>query len=269
VTRRLDHLAHQDAPVIGLTTYVEPARWGAEEEAAALLPHSYVAAVTRVGAYPVLLPPAAAAADRVLSRLDGLVLTGGPDVAPARYAAVAHPQTGAPRTERDAWELDLCQGALSLSLPLLAICRGLQVLNVALGGTLHQHLPEVVGHDGHRPEPGRMGTTPVSLLPGTAICAVLGEEGTVLCHHHQAIDHLGAQLRATGYALDGTVEAVEVAGQPFAWGVQWHPEDDPEDDRLFAALAEAAQTHGRMPQDAISPGSSSPGSSPAGPEARR
>jgi gamma-glutamyl-gamma-aminobutyrate hydrolase PuuD len=228
------------APVVGLTAYVEPARWGSSEETATLLPHSYVTAVQRVGACPILLPPSPVPVERVLAMLDGLVITGGPDVDPARYGADAHPRTGKPRTERDAWELALCLAALEMDLPLLAICRGLQVLNVALGGTLHQHLPDVVGHEDHRPELGVMGTISVSLSTGSAIADTLGPKGAVLCHHHQAIDRLGEDLQVTGLAADGTIEAIEVKGHTFAWGVQWHPEDDPTDDRVVAALAQAA-----------------------------
>jgi gamma-glutamyl-gamma-aminobutyrate hydrolase PuuD len=177
---------------------------------------------------------------QVLGVLDGLVITGGPDLDPDRYAAARHAKTGPPRPERDTWELGLAQGALAVGLPLLAICRGLQVLNVALGGTLHQHLPDVVGHDGHRPAVGQMGTTAVSMQPGSIFSEILGPTTSVLCHHHQAIDRVGAGLRPLGYASDGTIEAVECTGHPFALGIQWHPEDDPGDDRLFAALAAAA-----------------------------
>lgn len=232
-------------PVIGLSTYVEPARWGRSDEPAALLPHSYVTAVIRVDAYPVLLPPGPKDPDRVLEVVDGLVITGGPDLDPDRYAAARHPKTGPPRAERDAWELALTEGALAVGLPLLAICRGLQVLNVARGGTLHQHLPDVVGHEGHRPAVGQMGTTTVSLHPGSTFSEILGPTTSVLCHHHQAIDRLGAGLRPVGYASDGTIEAVECTAHPFGLGIQWHPEDNPRDDRLFAALA-AAAAHRRL-----------------------
>jgi putative glutamine amidotransferase len=232
-------------PVIGLSTYVEPARWGNSDEQAALLPHSYVAAVIRVDAYPVLLPPCPRDPGQVLEVLDGLVITGGPDLDPDRYAAARHPKTGPPRPDRDAWELALAERALAVGLPLLAICRGLQVLNVALGGTLHQHLPDVVGHEGHRPAVGQMGTTAVSLQPGSTFSEILGPTTSVLCHHHQAIDRIGAGLRPVGYASDGTIEAVECTGHPFGLGIQWHPEDNPGDDRLFAALA-VAGTHHRV-----------------------
>jgi putative glutamine amidotransferase len=233
-------------PVVGLTTYVEAARWGAWEQPAALLPASYIDALHAAGAIAVLLPPpadadgASDAAAVVIDRIDALVATGGPDVDPARYGADAHPETGAPRTARDAWELELCRLALERDLPLLAICRGAQVLNVARGGTLLQHLPDAVGHAGHRPVPGTFGETEVTLGNGSAVGRILGASSIVLCSHHQALDVLGRDVEAVGWAPDGTVEAVEVVGRRFALGVQWHPEQDGTDRRLFAALVAAA-----------------------------
>ena len=233
--------ANRDAPVIGLTTYIEPAKWGSWGESAALLPEAYVSALIRVGACPVLLPPGPIElAERALSVVDGLVITGGADVDPARYGAEPDPRTQRPRTERDAWELSLCRMALDADLPLLAICRGHQVLNVVLGGTLLQHLPDVAGNDDHAPAPGQMGTVTVSLDPESPFAEILGATSEVPCHHHQAIDRLGDGLRIDGFATDGTIEAVEVIGRRFALGVQWHPEDNPNDDRLFAAFALAA-----------------------------
>jgi len=233
-------MAAPSAPLVGLSTYVERARYGAWDEPAALVPQGYVSAVARAGGHPVLLPPAPVGPEAVLSVLDGLVLIGGPDVDPRTYGAEAHPQTDPPREERDAWELALCREALHLGLPLLAICRGLQVLNVALGGTLHQHLPEVVGHDDHRDGLGQMKSNRVALSDGSLVSTILGGSTEGLCHHHQGVDQLGDGARAAGFAADGTIEAVEVPGQPFAVGVQWHPEDNPEDDRLFSALVRAA-----------------------------
>ena len=233
--------AGQSPPLIALSTYVERARFGVWDAPAALLPHSYVSAVTRAGGYPVLLPPSPSGPGNVLAALDALVLTGGPDVGPATYGAEPHDQTDPPRTERDNWEIALCHDALQRDLPLLAICRGLQVLNVAMGGTLHQHLPDVVGHDDHRAVPGRTTPNRVVLTPDSRAGAVLGPETEGRCHHHQAVDRLGDRMEAVGFADDGTVEAVEVRGQDFALGVQWHPEDDPSDDRLFVALVEAAR----------------------------
>jgi len=236
----VDSNASDHQPVIGLTTYVETARWGPWEERAALLPEQYIESVITGGGLAVLLPPGAGA-PAVLSRVDGLIITGGPDVDPARYGAEAHPETGAPRTARDEWELALCRLALEQDLPLLAICRGAQILNVACGGSLHQHLPEQVGHSGHRPAPGTMGMTEVVLRPGSLVGAALGGEVTVYCSHHQALDRIGAGVSVVGSAHDGTVEAVEVTGRRFAVGVQWHPEDHPTDRRIFTALVDAAR----------------------------
>jgi putative glutamine amidotransferase len=227
-------------PLIGLSTYVEQARYGTWDEPAALVPSSYVTAVTRTGGCPVLLPPSPRGLEEVLNVLDGLVVIGGPDVDPHLYRAQPHPETDPPRHERDTWEVALCHGALQRDLPLLAICRGLQVLNVALGGSLHQHLPKVVGSGTHRPEPGRVHANHMVLRPGSMVAAVLGPEASGLCHHHQAVDRLGQGLEAVGFADDGTLEAAEVPAARFAVGVQWHPEDNPSDDRLFAALARAA-----------------------------
>ena len=229
-----------EPPQIGLTTSVQRAKHGVWDEESALLPMSYVSAVIRSGGWPVLLPPAPVEPGRVVAVLDGLVFTGGPDIDPARYGAAPHQQTGRPRHERDEWEVSLCQAALDADLPLLAICRGLQVLNVAQGGTLHQHLPEVVGHSDHRVAPGQMRSNKFTLRADSRAAEVLGADCAGLCHHHQAIDRVGTGLEPVGFAEDGTVEAVEMAGKAFALGVQWHPEDTPDDDRLFQALVESA-----------------------------
>ena len=181
-----------------------------------------------------------------MADLDGLIVSGGGDVDPARYGARAHPETGAPNSERDGWELALLDAALAAGRPLLAICRGIQLLNVVRGGTLHQHLPQVVGNDEHSgPDCGfgrhlvRVGTEG---MVGRLLSA--GDDQTWLdapTHHHQAVDRIGAGLVATAWAADGTVEALEVADglAAFAVGVQWHPEEG-EDPRLFAALVAAA-----------------------------
>jgi gamma-glutamyl-gamma-aminobutyrate hydrolase PuuD len=179
-------------------------------------------------------------AETVLAAVDGLVLTGGPDLGPSHYGADRHPQTGPSRPERDAWEIELCRASLSADLPLLAICRGLQVLNVCAGGDLHQHLPDVVGHDGHRATPGQMSPVHITFTPDSRVAALMGSATVGQCHHHQAVDRLGQGLEAVGFADDGTVEAVERPGQSFAVAVQWHPEDDGSGDRLFAALVGAA-----------------------------
>jgi gamma-glutamyl-gamma-aminobutyrate hydrolase PuuD len=230
---------------IGLTTYLEQARWGVWDTRAALLPATYAAMVAAVGALPVLLPPifptdVAGAAAAAVAGIDGLVLTGGTDVDPDRYGASAHGETDAPRGERDAWELALLRAALDIDLPMLAVCRGAQLLNVATGGSLHQHLPEVLGGDAHRPAAGVFGAVTVSVEPGSRLAAIVDEASEVRCHHHQAIDRLGAGLTVTARAGDGTIEAVELAGHRFALGVQWHPEEAG-DDRLFRALVDASR----------------------------
>jgi gamma-glutamyl-gamma-aminobutyrate hydrolase PuuD len=225
-------------PLIGITAYGEEAAYGVWKHEAVLLPRTYPDAVLAAGGLPVLLAPRAEAAAAV-DRLDGVVLAGGPDVEPARYGAAPHPRTGAPRTERDAAELAILARALDLGRPVLAVCRGLQVLNIALGGTLVQHVPESVGHAGHNPRPGVFGRTVIALDSGSRVHAALGRSVTGQCHHHQAIARLAEGLVVTGRAGDGTVEAVELAGHPFVVGVQWHPEQD--DPRLFAALVAASR----------------------------
>ena len=234
-----------DRPLIGLTTYVERAQRGPWDEVAALLPINYVSAVIRAGGTPLLLPPSPAAPASVLGILHGLIVTGGPDVDPALYGAEPHAETDRPRPERDAWEAALCRAALESDLPMLAICRGLQVLNVVRGGTLVQHLPEAAGTDAHRPVLGQMAPNQVRITAGSELAAQLGPSTRVMCHHHQAIHRLGDGLTATAFAHDGVVEGVEVDGQRFAIGVQWHPESDESDDRLVRALVEAAIEYGR------------------------
>jgi putative glutamine amidotransferase len=241
--RREVQLASDDRPLIGLTTYQGPISHGRTDEVATFLPSSYVDAVERAGGQAVLVPPSRTDPGAALARLDGLVTTGGPDIDPARYGAAPHPKTGRPREERDEWETALCRASLDAGSPLLAICRGVQVLNVALGGTLHQHLPEVPGRSDHRRPGGEPGTTTITVHAGTTMAAILGPATEGICRHHQAIDRLGEGLRAVGFSADGTVEAVEVAGAPFAIGVQWHPEDNPGDGRLFEALVAAGRRY--------------------------
>ena len=235
-------------PLIGLSTYVERARFGVWDQTAALVPYTYVAAIERAGGCALLLPPAPLGAEAVvaeaeLSVLDGFVVTGGPDVNPELYGGTPHARTDRPSPVRDAWEVALCRCALDRGMPLLAICRGLQILNVSLGGTLHQHLPDIVGTDVHRSVPGQMSRNRVVLKEGSLVSSVLGPETESSCHHHQAVDRLAEGLAAVGFAEDGTLEAAEFRGNDFAVAVQWHPEDNPEDGRLFAALVEAAARH--------------------------
>ncbi|MDP9860861.1 MULTISPECIES: gamma-glutamyl-gamma-aminobutyrate hydrolase family protein [Streptosporangium] len=215
-------------PVIGITCYIEPATFTVWEMPTALLPYGYVDHVARAGGQPVILPPVGDPA-ALAGRLDGLILAGGGDVDPARYGQAPHERTGHVRGFRDDAEFGLAHAALERGIPLLGVCRGLQVLNVALGGSLRQHLPDEVGHSGHAPAPGRFGRMPVRLTPGSQIAKILDTETADVAHyHHQAADRLGAGLTVTAHAEDGTVEAVELEGHPFALAVQWHPEADDE-----------------------------------------
>jgi putative glutamine amidotransferase len=225
-------------PLIGVSTYLEAgARWGVWELDAALLPAGYPRLVQRAGGLAAMLPPDAAEhAAATVARLDGLVIAGGPDVEPARYGAEPDPRTGPPARERDAWELALIEAALAAEVPLLGICRGMQLLNVALGGTLTQHM------DGHAEVVGVFGHHPVKPVPGTLYAEVLAEEASVPTYHHQAVDRLGAGLVPSAYAADGTVEALELpSAAGWVLGVQWHPEMG-EDVTVMRALVDAAQS---------------------------
>lgn len=223
-------------PLIGISTYLESGvRWSAWVLDAALLPAGYPRLVQRAGGLAAMLPPdepehAAAA----VARLDGLVIAGGPDVEPVRYGAQRDPRTGPPARERDAWELALIDAALDAGVPLLGICRGMQLLNVALGGTLTQHV------DGHAEAPGVFSRHPVKPVPGTRYAQAVPGETSVPTFHHQAVDRLGEGLVASAYAADGTVEAIEPAlGGGWLLGVQWHPEMG-EDLRVMRELVRAA-----------------------------
>ena len=227
-----------NAPVVGLTTYVEPARFGVWDVPSTLLPHAYVDQVVRAGGQPVLLPPVGDPVS-LLSRLDALVLTGGGDVGPRAYGAVRDDRTGGVRDFRDDAELALVRAALERDVPFLGICRGLQVLNVALGGTLHQHVPDVVGHEGHAGGAGRYAMLPVRVEPSSRLGKALGAKTVTVSHyHHQAADRLGTDLTACAWADDGLVEGVELERHRFALAVQWHPEADG-DTSLFTALVDA------------------------------
>ncbi|MFE6199617.1 gamma-glutamyl-gamma-aminobutyrate hydrolase family protein [Streptomyces sp. NPDC057838] len=221
--------------MIGVSTYLESgARWGVWELEAALLPVGYPRLVQRAGGLAAMLPPDdPAQAAGAVARLDGLVVAGGPDVEPVRYGAEREPRTGPPAPERDAWELALIDAALAAGVPLLGICRGMQLLNVALGGTLVQHL------DGHAEVVGVFGGHPVKPVPGTLYGAIVPEETSVPTYHHQAVDRLGEGLVPSAYAADGTVEAVELPAPGWVLGVQWHPEMG-DDVRVMRALVEAA-----------------------------
>ncbi|MGH3932088.1 MAG: gamma-glutamyl-gamma-aminobutyrate hydrolase family protein [Pseudonocardiaceae bacterium] len=228
-------------PLIGLTTYTEEAHYLARNHEACLLPTTYIDAIVRSGGVPVLLPSVENAADSLVAVLDGLVLCGGGDVDAARYGEAPHRANNGMRPARDAFELSLLRGALDRDLPVLAVCRGTQVLNVALGGSLIQHLPDVVGHHKHRLTASEYGPIRVRLTAASRIGTILGTDAHVRCSHHQALNRVADDLDIVGRAEDGTVEAVELPGHSFVLGVQWHPEQDSTDDRLFTALVTAAR----------------------------
>ena len=233
-------------PVIGLTTYLNQARMGVWDVPASFLPAVYFQGVTAAGGAAVLLPPQPVdpgVADRVLDGLDGLLITGGKDVDPAAYGQQPHPATDEPGGARDAWEFTLLDAALRRELPVLGICRGAQVLNVALGGTLHQHLPDVLGHTGHRAGNAVFSRLPVRTEPGTRLAALVGESVDVQCYHHQAVAEVGQGLVVSAWDNDGVIEALELPGEGFVLAVQWHPEESLDDLRLFSAIVEAARAY--------------------------
>jgi putative glutamine amidotransferase len=230
-------VSNDSSVLIGISTYAEDASWGVWNVPAALLPMAYVDGVAAAGGLPVLLPQAGDDPS-ALSAVDGLVLAGGADVDPVGYGHEAHEKTVS-RPERDRFEFALLREARRRRLPVLGVCRGMQLLNVAFGGTLTQHLPETVG-TAHQPGPATYGTTRVTFTEGSRVAGILGAGAEVRCYHHQAVDRLGTGLVVTGQAADGTAEAVESPGEPFVVGVQWHPEQDNRDLRLFAALVRAA-----------------------------
>lgn len=232
-------------PVIGISAYVEPASWAVWRDVpAVLLPLGYVRHVRDAGGLPMVLPPLPPGTDEqtvahLLDRVDGVILSGGVDVEPGRYDAEPHPSVQAPRPDRDSTELVLARICAAWDVPLLGVCRGMQVMAVAAGGELHQHLPDDIGHDGHAPAPGSYGEHAVRTVAGTRLAEVLGDEVTVPTYHHQGvISHPG--LIESGWAPDGVLEAVEDPEARFRVGVQWHPEVG-SDPRLFEALVGAAR----------------------------
>ena len=228
-------------PVIGLTSYLEPAKWGAWDQPAALIPWNYVNKLQAAGATVVILPPDANNHDAI-SRLDGLVMAGGADIEPTRYGAAHQEGTDKPRVERDASELGLYRAAREANLPVFGICRGLQIMAVAHGGSLHQHLPDVVGNTLHRDAPGTFNNHGATFTPGSLIADLVGAtEVTVNSSHHQAVNSPG-DLTVTGYAEDGTIEVCEDPSAEFVLGVQWHPEfsnDEQVSENLFRAFVRA------------------------------
>lgn len=242
-------------PVIGICTALEPAVWGAWSQPAHLLPREYADAVTRAGGRALLLPTPPDDrpeddADGLLDLLDGLVLAGGADVDPGAYGAAHHASTKGTCPPRDAFEIALARAAVARDLPLLGICRGMQVLNVAAGGTLHQHLPDVVGHEEHRRTVGSFADNDhdVRLAEGSRVAGLAGETAHVTkSHHHQGVDRLGDGLAATGWSsVDELVEAVEMPDRRLVVGVQWHPEVDATS-RLIAGFVTAVGEGAAVP----------------------
>jgi gamma-glutamyl-gamma-aminobutyrate hydrolase PuuD len=229
-------------PLIGITSYVEPARWGHWELEAALTPYNYVRGVERAGGRALLVPPSGDGVDETLEALDGLLLSGGSDLDPELYDADAHPETVGTRPERDRAELALLEAALARDMPVLAVCRGVQVLNVSRGGDLVQHLPEVVGDERHREVKGEFSEHPVRIEPGSRLGSLLGGDASVKSHHHQGVGAVGSGLRESAWAADGTVEALEDPNGRFTLGVLWHPEAG-EDLKLFEALVAEARRY--------------------------
>src|SRR2546421_6974358 len=229
-------------PVVAVTTYVTPAKGSYWEMEAALVPAQYVEAVERAGGRPLLVPPSAVGIEETLDAVDGLIFSGGSDLDPDTYGQEAHPETRGVVPERDRAELALLEGALARDLPVLAICRGSQVLNIACGGDLVQHLPEVVGDEKHKHTPGTFGDHDVTLEGGTRLAELLGGRAPVKSHHHQGFGRIGEGLRIAAHAEDGTVEAVEATDRRFAFGVLWHPEAG-EDMKLFEALVREAAVY--------------------------
>jgi gamma-glutamyl-gamma-aminobutyrate hydrolase PuuD len=226
--------------VIGITAYAEPSvRWGVWDVPAAVIPLAYVRQVEAAGGRAVIVPPSEEGIEETLDALDGVLFSGGSDIDPSAYGQDAHPETNGTRPERDRGELALLRAALDRDLPVLAVCRGSQVLNVARGGDLVQHLPEVVGDEKHKHTPGVFADHEVEVEEGTRLASLLGERTAVKSHHHQGFGRVGDGLVEAAWAEDGTLEAVEDPSKRFALGVLWHPEEG-EDAAVFRALVDEA-----------------------------
>jgi putative glutamine amidotransferase len=229
-------------PLIGITTYVVEAKWSYWDQEAALVPANYVRAVEAAGGRAFLVPPSEEAVEETLDGLDGLIFSGGADIDPDAYGADPHPETDGVMPERDRAEIALLSAALERDMPVLAVCRGSQVLNIARGGDLVQHLPEVVGDDKHKHTPGVFADHDVELVAGTRMQGILGDRAPVKSHHHQGYGRVGEGLREAARADDGTIEALEDPAKRFALGVLWHPEEG-EDMALFEALVAEARRY--------------------------
>ena len=234
-------------PIIGVTSYLDRAVMGAFDVDAVFLPHSYIAPIEAAGASVVVLPPQdahPAVVSRILDGIDGLCVSGGYDVNPAAYGQAPHAETDAPHDDRDAWEFALLRGALDRNMPTLGVCRGAQVLNVLRGGTLHQHVPDVVGSSRHQGVNGEFSAVPITVAAGTLLSTMHSAKRTVPVYHHQAIDALGDGLRASAWSDDDIIEAVEDPNLAFCVALQWHPEHDPGSSSVYRAFAAAARAFG-------------------------
>jgi putative glutamine amidotransferase len=239
----------EESPVIGICTSLTRASWGVWDRLSALLPLDYITAIQRAGGLALMIPPdprLEADPDRALDLIDGLILAGGNDIEPAAYGADPHPETKQTVPERDRSELALARGAFERDMPMLGICRGMQLINVAFGGTLTQHLPDEVGHERHRPYPGSFEGSDhdVRLTEGSLAALAAGETlHTTKSHHHQGVEAVAEAFEVTGYStLDGLPEAIEAPDRRFVLGVQWHPEAD-DRSRVIGALVEGARDY--------------------------
>jgi putative glutamine amidotransferase len=236
-------------PVIGICTALTRAQWGVWDRRAALLPVSYIAAIQRADGLALMIPPddrLEQSPDEALDVIDGLILAGGDDIDPASYGADRHAQTKHTVPERDRAELALARRAIDRDMPVLGICRGMQVMNVAFGGTLSQHLPDEVGHERHRPHPGSFDGSDhdVRLAEGSLAALAAGETiHNTKSHHHQGLEAVGERFQVTGLSMiDDVPEAIEAPDRRFVLGVQWHPEAD-EESRVIGALVEQARAY--------------------------
>ena len=229
--------------MIGITAYAEPSvRWGAWDVPAAVIPLAYVRQVEAAGGRALLVPPSEEGVGETLAALDGVLFSGGADIDPSEYGHEPHPETNGTRPERDRGELALLSAALERDMPVLAVCRGSQVLNVARGGDLVQHLPDVVGDEKHKQTPGVFTDHEVDVKKETRLGSLLGERAPVKSHHHQGFGKLGDRLVESAWAEDGTLEAIEDPDKRFAVGVLWHPEEG-DDPALFRALVDEARAY--------------------------
>jgi gamma-glutamyl-gamma-aminobutyrate hydrolase PuuD len=237
-------------PRIGLTTYYQQASWGVWQADAAILPGTYVQAVVAAGGTPVLLPPVGTD-PAIVELLDGLIIAGGSDVDPDQYGAEPHELTRS-QPARDTHDIALTRAALATGLPLFSICRGAQILNVALGGSLIQHIPDVNPQAAqYQPAPGVFGNVEFTSKPGSITEDLLGQSAAAPCYHHQAVDRIADGLCVTAAAEDGTVQALETTTDGWVLGVQFHPEQNPDDLRLFRGFVEAARTYRQERKDAV------------------